>query len=295
MARAIHQNRSWRFLTAAIALFPLTAWAQQESPITWIKGDNGPFGLYAAEGTWAQRIVTIRNSGTEDRRVELSFPADLRARGEQLFSRVFVIPGQSERLVDLAIRPGYMKQFNPEGRDANLTTSEFDRLEERYVLRDADTGQKLQGASGPAMRAWTERTNIGLIQGDMDPRESYFYLKKLETGALGDSQLLASSPHNYATRWYGYSMVSILVVTDPEIARIRPCQMQALEDWVRRGGVLVLAGSKRLAEALRGEMGELAGVGSLAVHEVLRAKITGFYRASDRWSSSSPTPCRWSS
>ena len=125
------------------------------------------------------------------------------------------------------------------------------------------------------MRVRPQRINLGIIPGDLDITESYVYLKDSMDEDLRDISLVGSKAHNYATRWYGYSIVRIVALSDPDVSRISPSQMQALLDWTRRGGVLVIAGAHRLPEALAGELGEAAGTAAVGVHYVKRMRVSG--------------------
>jgi hypothetical protein len=263
-------------LAVAVLLLPAAAMAA-DSPgaVTWVKGDEGPLGLVITEGVWAQRIIAVRNTESKDRLVKVACLEEMLDRGDQVFSRICAVPAGSERRVELAVRPGRSKSFTRPTPGAPPSPQAPKQVQERYAIWDAASGTKLSGDFAPAEMVTSQTLNLGLIPGEIDRNEWYLYLRDMPSGALGDVRLLASAENRYATRWYGYSMANVLILVDPVASRIRPSQMTALLDWTRRGGVLVLAGANRLAEALSGELGEAAGVGAVSVHYVSKMRVSG--------------------
>ena len=90
-----------RILVAALVLLPLTAMAQ-DGPVTVVKSDDGAFGMQGAEGVWVQRLVKVRNTSAANVEAKVACLAEEGQKGEQIFSRICMLPGGTERRVELA-------------------------------------------------------------------------------------------------------------------------------------------------------------------------------------------------
>ncbi|HUS48437.1 MAG TPA: hypothetical protein VM098_09960, partial [Phycisphaerae bacterium] len=122
------------------------------------------------------------------------------------------------------------------------------------------------------------RTVVGVIMGDTPDDESYDYIDSLQDEPLGRVQQYGSGAKT-ATRWYGYSVLDLLLVTDLSMARTRSSQLKAILNWVRRGGVLVVAGAETYGETFQQEFAEATGVTSVGVHYISRMSVSGLGRS----------------
>ena len=75
-------------------------------------------------------------------------------------------------------------------------------------------------------------------------------------------------------RWYGYSVVDGVILDGLDLTDVRASQIDALLDWVRRGGVLVLPGTPGLAAILQSPVGRAAGTSALGYHRVTSLAVT---------------------
>jgi len=69
-------------------------------------------------------------------------------------------------------------------------------------------------------------------------------------------------------RWYAYDLAHAVVLSNLDMTHVRPAQVDALLNWVRKGGVLVIAAGTHLPDMLQGELGQAAGVSAVSVHSV---------------------------
>lgn len=266
-----------RRLYAAAAVVLLAAAAASGQPkreVVWL-GTGGAFSAAAREGVWCQRVLSIENYTDSDRKVKVACVADVPGRGTTYYSRICLVPAKANRRVEVALRPGRMQRLSRIDPSKKLTGREV--YEENYVIWDARTGGKLHGDSRPLNKILPGRTAVGVIMGATHGDESYSYLDGLNDEPLGTVQLFGSSG-KYATRWYGYSMLDLLFLTDLDTSRIRSSQVKAILNWVRRGGVLVVAGAETYGETFQQELTEATGVTAVGVHYVSRMSISGLDR-----------------
>ncbi len=283
-------------VTLMMTLLGATAMGQDPPPIG-ITEVGGPFRLNFAPGIWAQRVVSVTNSTEAPRPVKVVYATDIPGRGETHFTRTFDVPARSVRKVELAICPGAA-----ESPPAAAPAASRAMLEQIYVLYDGAGSQKLAQLPVQVQRVPQRALAVGLITGAaMEAGDEYGYLVHREEdeddsaanmqvrggatrpaslpGPLGAADVLSLNEYSgrptiLPSRWYGYSLLDIMILIDVDYAAWPLSQREALTDWVRRGGVLVLAGGRGLAESLAGELAELAGVAACGSHYVTRMDVT---------------------
>ncbi|MBS3733788.1 MAG: hypothetical protein KGY99_02570 [Phycisphaerae bacterium] len=93
-------------------------------------------------------------------------------------------------------------------------------------------------------------------------------------GVFGNMRrLVGHQPRWLPTRWAGLEMVDLLLFKAVTGDDLRPSQMQAILDWARRGGTLVLVADEALPELLMGPAGRAAGVTAAGIHRVSRLDV----------------------
>lgn len=245
-----------RWLALLLCVFPLSAavFADEPSPPAIVGVRVGFFDRYKV-GLWTPVMVTLRGgSETLRGRVTATVPD-----GDGVPSQVanvegdsYTLPAGEESVVQLCVRFG---------RVNSSLRIEFHAGEEVVARRELTTAtqadddhflpglesQKLIVAIGPAGIAESVRQAAVLQK---LPAERRAAVARLED--------VASLP----TQWYGYEGVDavILSTSQPEFyAELEPGdeRLQALDEWIRLGGRLVLCvGAK--AEAALGERSPLA-------------------------------------
>jgi len=234
---------------------------------------GGPYGNYAVEGAWAERVVTLANHGDRPRVMKFAFLTDDPQQGKMQYSRVVTIPPGCSRRAHVAYRPGKLRGQRETASSERTQPVDAEQL---YALWDARTGTQIPQKANSTIKLPEALTSVSLVYSERVPGDSGSYLKDLPGRQLGLVQLLTEkTPSNLPDRWYGYSMIEILCLGPIDMSLLRPTQVDALLGWVQRGGSLVLVGSELLAETLQGELGAGAGVSVVGHHGVGELAITG--------------------
>jgi len=80
---------------------------------------------------------------------------------------------------------------------------------------------------------------------------------------------------NLPTNWYGYELLDMLMVGPVDDSKLLPSQFTAMEQWVRKGGRLLIFCGEGSFEQLQGRLGRLAGVHALGFHHTDRLNVDG--------------------
>lgn len=223
-------------------------------------GTEGPFQLYMQSMTWMQRNPTLKNNGPADQRVRLVMISnDAQGRVTQ-FSRVVEVPANSTRQAWMVFRSGPL----PEQVRRSGTGRTMRQL--TYRIENADTGQliKSEFIGGQQIEAselvMAVFNTLGVVGND----DSYFK----DMTHLGSVIKPGGMPGILPDVWYGYDLIDVLMLGACKRSELRPSQVQAILDWVRRGGTLVIASAEPLGDLLAGPLGEAAGVSCVGVHHV---------------------------
>jgi len=255
-----------RIVSVVIALLVQTQWVQGEVAI---KPTSGPYAQYAVEGVWTQRVVTIENTDSRARLVRFAFLTDDPSRGKMQYSRVLDVPANCLRKAVVAYKPGALTPV--QGRAPRNKPISCEQL---WLLTDAQTGKVIPQTAQQTTRLPKDLTKISLVAGLTTPGSSGQYLSKLPGNQLGIVQLMNEKVHNLPDLWYGYSMVDMLIMGGVDTSLMRPAQIDALLNWVQRGGLLVLTGGAGLDRMLQGRLGRAAGVSVVGLHDVAELRIT---------------------
>jgi len=234
-----------------------------------IEGVRGGFLPFLQPGAWQQCTFSVANSGSRSRAVKVGCLADDAQQGRVRYTRIVTVPPRCRRKIRLAYRPGKLPHVS--GRNTQGTP----HVEQFFQLWDATTGSQLTQMSGMGIELAPNATAIVRIGADLIPYDDYQYIETMQDHLFGEVHFLSGHVAALPTRWYGYSMADMVLLGGVDVASIRETQWRALLQWVRRGGVLVLTGSRSLPEMLAGRMGVAAGVCGLGVHTVDRLTVTG--------------------
>jgi len=247
--------------------------AGQDEPLVSLAGLGGPFSTGSTENRWVLRTFTVRNTSDEDRTVRVVWVAQNRGGAQLRFFRVVDVPAGSVRLATVAVRPERLRRTGKVGGGYEKVVRITELLDERTGEVLPNQHQEIDAHNDvPA-----ERTVLGVVQDAHWTEENEAHRSLLDNSGLGDDdRARLGTGRNVRTlpdRWLGWEMADVLFVGPLPPARMRPAQVRALLDWVRRGGRVVLTGSAVLPEMLRGPWGEAAGVAACEVHR------TGFLQA----------------
>ncbi len=257
---------------AGAAPLPAPAAASQPSRALSLRRVARSFS-YAREGAWTQRTVRLANRSEAPRRLKVALVALDGQRGRTYFSAVAGVPAGTDRLVRVGFRPGRLGAAPAPGAPARGKGPRM--VEETFLLWDARSGEQIEKGHRPAAVIEPRTTTIAIVAPGRGDWGGYGYLKGLPSRQLGQVQILGCDPRHLPDRWYGYSMVKVLVLGELDPASLRRTQVAAMLDWTGRGGVLVLAGGTALPETLKGPLARAAGAVALGAHHVRSLNVTG--------------------
>ena len=246
----------------------------EEAPLA-IHTHSAPFALVAQEGVWCEQSVTVANPADAPRAGKAAAVMGESGGRRVMFARGAVVPPKAVRRVDLLVRTGLLPpaQLPPEPAGGpqkpppGLPPAQVD-----FVLWDPRTGQEVAREFRlvtPVAPGTTVVASVGVSREQHDRND---YLEHLAEDDLGEVCNLAAGSQAPA-RWYGYSIVRMLRLEEGT-ERLGPSQWEAIFDWVRRGGLMVIVGGRELPETLHSPLGRAAGVGSAGVHRVGRLAVT---------------------
>jgi len=254
-----------RVLLAAIAAAIVSAAASparaEQSPVR-LNRVVRPFGKVVAEGVWLQRIVVVENNTKTPSQVKVVFETT-DARGEtSLYTRILTVPGKSRRKARIAIRVGQLREIGRKVRDMPL-------CESGMALRDAKTNELLDTKPDEVPKIDLTRTIVASISGDYERYDHTVYMDRLDDTDLGSIRRLSSVGTDlHPDHWYAYDIAKMILVGWIKPGQLRPSQVEAILDWTRRGGVLVLTGSFSLPKMLTQQFAAAAGVSAVGIHHV---------------------------
>ncbi len=239
-----------------------------------LRSIRGTFGQYFMEGAWANRIALVLNQNNAARRVKIVLPAVDPAKGTVHYTAVASVPAKCQRRISIAFRGGDVqaKEDTDTSPNQNLESSLH---EQSFSVWDTETQERLVKAIEKFVRLEPETTVIALVAGTSVEHDTYSYLNKLFQSPLGNVRTIPEQVSELPDRWYGYAMVRVLALGAIDCTELRESQVQAILDWVHRGGVLVLAGSPQMPDMLRHPLGHIAGVSAMGWHYIDRLKVTG--------------------
>jgi len=258
---------SWCAGLAVLAGLALAAAGQVS-----LKSVAGPYGRYITPGKWTQRIFVLENHGTASAKMTVACITSDPQAGQMSYARTIDVPPDARRKAHLAYRPGVAKPLR------KLTRLDRDRLvncEQIYTLTDARTGRRIPQKLQTIMRLPEHLTAVSVVGGAAVAGETYSYLKNLPGGELGKVQLIAEQRESLPDRWYGYSMIDILAVGGSDVSQLRATQVEAILQWVSRGGALILTATGELEDMLASRLGLAAGVSAAGMHHTDLLNIDG--------------------
>jgi len=231
---------------------------------------TGPFGTYTIEGFWTQRYVRVANRSDTPFSAEVLYATQAKGRGREEFLRRVRVEPHSVRRMSLAVRAGMLPVAGRQIRG-------LDTVEETWKLRDAVSRKLITNVPNIVTELRHDRNNLLIIKNSALDDDNDTHLADPAEGQLGDVHIVRSTREQLPDRWYGYAMFDMALLGGYEMHWLRGSQVQALLDWVGRGGVLVLTASKASPQMLQGALSDPAGVSPVGMHyvESLAIRKTG--------------------
>lgn len=227
------RSRIWRpagALTLAL-LLPISATGQSADADRGLQVQiQGGFQAHATVGRWTPVLVTVDNRG-RDQELELVVETEQGQRfADQLHRYRLVLPivvpgnGRVRRQVIMPVSgPG--QEFRAILREPRAD-SERGATGAEQVLASAATSFGRRARIGPVIVALDSRSNLDLLTE--------------RSGEFNTAARLVTYPPTelLPENWLGYSGVQAIILGDRDAGLLNASQWQAIEDWVRLGGVL---------------------------------------------------------
>lgn len=237
-----------------------------------IKNVSGPYGNFAVEGVWVQRVVTLANYGDQPRLMKFGLITNDPTGGQRQYTRILQVPPGSMRKATVAYRPGRLKRLKAIGRSGPNRPAFCEQL---YLLEDVEAGKRIPQQAQQTTRIPASVTTVSFVSDKRPIGDSPAHMRNMPGGELGTVQLVSERIRQLPDVWYGYSMVDLLIFGSVDISQLRPTQIDAVLDWVQRGGLLIVAGGRSMDQMLRGRLGRAAGVAVIGIHDAVDLAVDG--------------------
>jgi len=254
------------------------AWADDVT----LTGVRSAIPATMVEDHWNLRYVTVTNDGDDsaDVRVRLdtaSAPLNFASKpvpdGDQP-SRAL---GKTRFILEGQVGPRSVRQFvmtvRPHAPDVVGMQMDMPSTDEIFILEDSAgkfLGQMpLRVLSRPAsffLHSGTSDEGMDLSYLAWWDRDNPEFLPSPDDEKERKNGVVSTQMADLPSRTYAYGIAQMVVISGMDMQRCRPAQWEALLNWVRSGGTVVLAGNSLLPEMLQGELGELAGVTASGLH-----------------------------
>ncbi len=232
-----------------------------------LKGYSGPFNPFFRRGAWTTRSFEVVNTTQTDMLCNMGCSTTDPKKGSMQFYRQAVIPPNSQRRVEVAYRPVELSALKSTKKDSGTQS-----FEQNYKLWDTKTGRQLDTKSANLVNIAPDYKILGVIETLRVEHNSLNFIKD-NTSLLGKVKLVRNgSLQGLPDRWYGYSMTDMLLLGGIELELLNESQIDALIQWVRRGGVLILTGNEQMGQILQSRIGQEAGVTSIGLHWIDKLK-----------------------
>ncbi len=252
-------------LTVAMALALATiacntSIAMGKGPVS-IKNFGRPFGPRYMPGRWVQRIAIVQNRTDSPRRVEVQFPSKDSQGATYEYSRIVLVPPHTQRRLRLCAKPDGLKS------KSGKKSAGVEETAVLYDVTNANLTKWLDNSIYPLNAIESNQTIIATV-GRIEEGDTQSFLGKLKNKPLGNVDRAGATIYTLPDRWYGFSIVDILILNKMDVTSLRPTQIDAILGWVHRGGVLILAGNTSLPQILDGPLGSAAGVAGGDTHQI---------------------------
>jgi hypothetical protein len=226
---------------------------------------SGAFSPYVRSERWGQVTAKLDNPTEQAMQVKFIFFAEDPASGQIHYTRRVNLPPRTRRTVRLGHRVGPIKPKRSSSKKLlhNNIQQKF-RLENAATNKILDSNLILVRPLGPKQYC------LAYVDPEALPGQDHSYLAKIPDSPFGQVSLASSSQRLLPDRWYGYSLLETLLISSSEPAELLDSQIDAVLDWVGRGGVLLVTAHSAAERTLSGRLAEAAGVVVAGTHQEYR-------------------------
>ncbi|MCD4699104.1 MAG: hypothetical protein K8R91_00830 [Phycisphaerae bacterium] len=225
------------------------------------------FSPYVKSGQWGQVTARLHNPTDETAPVKFIYLAEDPSRGRIRYTRTVNLPGRTFRNIWLGQRIGAIEK-------KRSSEKKSEHLEQGFRLQDARTNKILDSdfilvsALSPTQRC------LAYVDPEDPEGQDHSYLRHIPGNPLGKVALVISRQKQLPDRWYGYSLLKMFILSSVKPAELSDSQINAVLDWVGRGGVLLVTAHSVTDRTLAGLMSEAAGVVVSGTHQEYRLEAS---------------------
>jgi len=242
-----------------------SAWAQQAGPVQLQFAS--PLFMRLRTNCWTEWPVTVQNNSQAPARARVVLPMPGQARWRIEFQKDLAIPPGTRRTGRLAVRVGTLPA--PARGRGNRACRGGQQITQQARLIDIETAEELRRHELPVNGLAETALGVLIATGsDRIEGDSTSFLATLPNTPLGEVTLMSVSAGKLPQRWFGYQEAGLMILGPTRPGDLLPGQWQALQRWVRQGGMVVLAGGETLGPLLDGPLADLAGVRCVGAHPV---------------------------
>ncbi len=226
---------------------------------------SGAFFPYVRPERWGQVTANLGNPAEQAMQVKFILFAKDSASGQIRYTRGANLPPRTRRIVRLGHRIGIIKPKRLPSKKLSYGNSEQNfRLENTATNKILDSNFMLVRPLGPKQYC------IAYVDTEITPGQDHSYLANIPDKPFGQVALANSSQRLLPDRWYGYSSLEMFIISSSEPADLLDSQIDAVLDWVGRGGVLLVTAHSSAERTLAGRLAEAAGVVVAGSHQEYR-------------------------
>jgi len=226
--------------------------AQDETPK--IRGTKSCWGIYSRSGTWGLQWVNVANGTDSPASVLVGSITNDNKLGKIEYAARADIPIAMRRVVRVVYRTGELKpQRASTGKRAGKS-QKFAKTEWATFLSDANTSENLGRDVTQRSVLPPKATVVAIVRDRTVPHSTDSFVKTLQISSSGGVVSIGGNLADFPDRWFGYSLVDILIIPGFDPDELRATQLESLLQWVHRGGMLIITGGDKLPKLLAGPL-----------------------------------------
>ena len=260
---------------AAVTLLSNGVCLAQDQTIR-IRGSKSCWGVYSSSGAWGLQWVNVSNGSDSSASVLVGSIVDDNKLGKIEYAGKADIPSAMRRIIRVVFRTGELKPKRASVGKTQGKPKKFTKTEWATVLSDANTSENLTRDVSERSVLPQKTTVVAIVRDTSISHSSDTFIRNLPLSShQGGVVLVGGRLGNFPDRWFGYSLVDVVIIPGFDPDKLRATQLESLLQWVRRGGLLIVAGGDKLPELLGGPLGQAAGVVATGTHWVDHFKVEG--------------------
>ena len=259
----------------AVVLLLSSGWCIAQDETLRIRGGKSCWGIYLKSDTWGVQWISVSNGTDSPASILVGYIVDDDKLGKIKYAARADIPIAMRRMVRVVYRTGNLEPKKTSAGKKTDKPQKYIKTEWATVLSDANTFENLGRDVGQRSVLPKNATAVAIVRDRTIPHNTDSFLKTLSLSSRGKMLSIGGKLANFPDRWFGYSLVDIVIIPGFDPDELRAAQMESLLQWVRRGGMLIITGNDKLPELLRGPLGQAAGVVATGTHWVDHFKVEG--------------------